>query len=242
MRVDTAGAFRDALLCRPVLNVPSAQWCAGPFTLDASIANGAATSVDLTTHDAWFGDVQTRQAYGLVDGSTTKVKALVQIEAVELWILDGSMPQLDIDTKDNLLLTATAPYIQANVGGTVRNIPLLGAMTELIQLVQVTQAAAANGERGFLKGRPLLLGSPIRVDLENDSMFLKTDADCALGAAQPVKVRLHGFVIPGTVGVPGVIPGASCAGGTEGGTGRGDLQAQVVGLQTQIGILRPYGD
>jgi hypothetical protein len=238
MRVDTAAQFRDALLCRPILHVPNAQWCAGPFTLDAAIANGAATSVDLTTQDAWFGDLQVRQAYACVDASTVKLKALVHIEAVELLILEGAISKLDLDTKDNLTITATAPYLEANVAGTVRKIGLYGAMTELHELVQVTQAAAADGERGYLRGRPIQLGSPIRIDLENDTFTLKSDADVALGVAAAVKVKLHGFVIPGTVGVSGVIPGASCgATAGEGDTGPAAMQRQIAGFATWNGLL-----
>jgi len=243
MLVRTPNEFRLALGCREILHVPTAQWCAGPFLLDAIVANGAATSVDLTTHDAWFGDPQARQAYGLVDAATTRVKATVQIEAVELWFLEGLINKLDLDTKDNLLLTATSLYLEANVGGAIRKIGLVGAMTELSQLVQVTQASGADGERGFLKGRPHLLGSPIRLDLENDQFLLKSDADVALGAVAPTKVRIHGFMIPGSVGVGGAIPGAMCGNAVaEGSTGNGALQHTQQANVMQIGIFRPYGD
>jgi hypothetical protein len=237
MRVTTPREFSEALGCREILHTPSAQWRGGPFVLDAILANGAATSVDLGTHDAWYGDVGVRQAYALVDAATTRVKATVQIEAVEIWLLEGLINKLDVDTKDNLLLSATAPYIEANVAGTITKINLVGHMTELTKFVSITQASAADGERGYIQGRPNLLFSPLRLDLENDTLTLKSDADIALGAVCPVKVRLHGWLIPGTVGVSGMIGGANCAAEPS----AQNVSASKSGLMTQVGVLRPYG-
>src|SRR5262245_60236240 len=99
--VTTAWQFADAIGLRPVIHTPSAQWLAGPFQLDASVANGAATDVDLSTQDAWFGDPSVRQAYSCVDAATTKLLGTVHIEAVQLIFHLGAFAGLDIDTQDN---------------------------------------------------------------------------------------------------------------------------------------------
>lgn len=204
--------FRAANGGRPMLQVPSAQWCAGPFSLSAEIANGAATSVNLATPDVWFGDAQVRQAYALTNGvATSNIKATLWLEAVMLQFPTGAFAALAAATKDNLLADTTAPYIEANVGGTVRKIGLVGHMEQLVRILASALAAGAQAEVAeLMAGRPYVLPSPISIDLENDTFYLKSDADVALGAATPVVLRLQGQLYPSTAGLPGMLPGGAC--------------------------------
>lgn len=203
--------FRAANGGRPMLQVPSAQWCAGPFNVTAEIANGAATSWDLSTQDSWYGDAQVRQAYALANAGTVKMKATLWLEALFLQFPTGAFAALAAATKDNLLVDTTAPYIEVNVGGTVRKIGLVGHMEQLVRIRASALAAGAQAEVAeLIAGRPYVLPSPIAIDLENDTFYLKSDADVALGAATPVALKLQGQLYPSTVGLPGMLPGAAC--------------------------------
>lgn len=239
MKVATPAGFRDAVGLRRMWTPPDAQWMAGAFTLDASLANGSATDVDLTTHDAWYGDVDVSQSYSLTDGSTAKIKAAVQIDAVELVVMDGSFSKLDVDTKQKILARTTGPYLYVGVGGTVRKIGLFGAISDGQQLVQVTQASAADGERGVIRGGPRALFAPIRIDLENNDFRLKTDTDVALGAATACRVILYGAIVPGTQALTGALPG-SCSSIVELDPPAGQQPVAFIRSQTlSAGLWRP---
>lgn len=240
MRVQTPREFRQALGHRAQLHPPTGQWAGGPFYLDVSLANGAVTAVDLTQHDPWYGDPQVRQAYALTDGSSTRIKATLHLEAVGIMLIDGATVKLDVDTMEKLFQSTTAPYLTVTVGTTTRKIPLgaAGAIWHAMQLVQVTQAAAADGERAKLQGKMHVLPSPIRIDLENDAFTLNTDVDVALGAAEACKLVLAGCLWPGSVGIPGSIPGMGCEADGDGGLSVADIRGQNI---QSIGVYRPFG-
>lgn len=242
MLVKSPRQFRQALSHRAVINVPSGQWRGGPFFLDVTLPNAAVAASNLTVHDAWYSDQGVRGAYGVTDGDVaTRLKATVHVEAVELWLYQGSISKLDVDTKQKLFATGTAPYINCIVGTATHNIPLYGAISEVQELKQVTQAAAAAGEFGALRGKPYVLPSPIRIDMENDTFSLKSDAAPALGADELGKLVVYGCIFPGSLGIPGFIPGVTC--GAEGGDGDEGISLEAIRAQSvqSIGIYRPFG-
>lgn len=204
---------------RPIVTRPSTQWRYGPFYVDALVDNGTATSVDLTTHDAWYGDIGARQAYSLTDGSTTKVQATVHIEWISVLFLRGEFTELDANTKDHVHEPATEMYIEATVAGGTEKYGLIGAMREAIAPSgAATTVAATTIQHAMLQGGRRLLDFPVRINLEVDQLWLKSIADVALGADEPVKVVLGGILLPKSANVPGAISGASCAPDTKEGT------------------------
>lgn len=220
MLIRSPSDFRDALGYRRSWSPPDGQWMGGPFDLDVQIANGSATDVDCTTEDAWFGDESVRQAYNCTNGGTTKMKAVLHLEAVELLVLTGATAALDVDTMDNIILTGTRPYIEVSVGSQTHLIGLTGAISMAVHHTQETQTTGADGEFGTIQGAPKRLPIPLRIDLENNTFKVKTLADCALGAAADCALRLWGVLLPGTVGVSGHLPGSCGTVGEPGAPGR----------------------
>lgn len=197
MKVTTLQGFAAASGLRSPWSVPSPQYI-GPqwFTIDASIANGSATNVNLLERGRWFGCSEVRNGYGVPNSSATdQLKAFLQVEGYRLTVAD-SILDIDTDTLQKLYATATMPYIDGTCAGAPFKWTLRNHIRQLFEQFQVTQQTAANGEFGILRGRHKLLPSPFVLDLFNDQLTLKSDADVALGAAIAVTVDLYGVIVP----------------------------------------------
>ncbi len=195
---------------RPVASQFPPNWLVGkPFRLDAAIANGAATAVNLDCHDAWYRDGQARQAYGLSDGSTTKVQATLHLEAVALEIVDSDFTVLVSSTKDNLF--TCGPFIKATIGGTVYKFGLEGAIRDRLEGAWAAATSSPATTVGAnIRGRKLVIPLGMDIDLFNDSLVFGTEADAALGAAIDAHVLLYGTLVPLSEGIPSSAPGRYC--------------------------------
>lgn len=197
MKVNTLQGYAAAAGLRSPWSVPSPQFI-GPqwFTIDASLANGSATNVNLLERGRWFGIPEVRNGYGIPNSSATdQLKAFLQVEAYRLTLAD-SVLDIDTDTLQKLYATATMPYIDGTCAGSPLKWSLRNHIRQLFEQFQVTQGVAAAGEFGTLRGRHKVLPSPFVLDLFNDQLTLKSDADVALGAAIAVTVDLYGVLVP----------------------------------------------
>lgn len=199
---------------RPVMDEVPSNWLTGkPFILDAAIANGSATAVDLTTHDAWYGDAQVRAQYAPANGGSTRMNATLHLEAVALQITDSTFTEYTSAVKEKLWTTAYLS-VAATIGGVNFKFPLDMAIEDRMH----GQWAAATSSPAttvgvHVPGRRYVLSSPVRVDLYQDSLSLASEADAALGGAISCKVLLFGSLFPNDANISSASPGRSCGSG-----------------------------
>lgn len=182
--------FLIAVGGRNVLKGFPANFLAGPFYLDATIKNGAVTATDLTAADAWYADAQVRAAFSPANAGTTKQNFTVHIDSIRILITDGTFSALVATTKEKLWDTAYLS-IRAIVGGTTRKYPVDTAIHDMLQGAWAAATSSPATTFGSnVRGVPWVLPSPIRVDCNQDSLDLVSEADAALGADTPCKVEL----------------------------------------------------
>lgn len=188
------GGWLQTLGAREVIPHDS-RMIGGPFFLDAAIANGSATAVDLAAQDAWYGDAAARGAYTPSNGSATKMQATLHLEAAELLIVDSDFTVLVTTTKDNLW--SSQLYLQIQASGSNYYVPLDKAVTDAIRAtVAAATSSPATTTGAQILGIPFVLPSALRIDLQQDTIQLASTADVALGAAIDTKVVLYGGLFP----------------------------------------------
>lgn len=199
--------FRLAFGGRPNIFVPDAQWLVGdrthPFRVGCTLTNGAVTNSDLTTQDAWYEDVQVRKAYTPSNGSSTKLRAMLTVEALRLYVSSSVFSALLATVKDDATAQMFASF---NIGGQEKLVDLRGCLREGPKEFQVTQATAADGNHWLLDGGWARIPSgPVTVDLEQNSFKLETLNTPAFGAdITQCWVEIIGFMCP--KGAPGAVP------------------------------------
>ncbi len=213
-QIDSLQALALANGHRPRVVVPNHQWLSTtpshPFRVGCTLKNGAVTSSDLTTEDAWFEDCQVRTAYTPVNGATTRLRAIVQVEAARVLVSSSVFSVLDATVKDD----ATAQlYLYADTGGQQLRVDLRSALYEPPSQFQKTQTAAADGTHWILSGGWVEIpGGPFAVDLETNVFRLESLNSVAYGAdITQCWVELLGDMVP--KGAPGATPwirGGSC--------------------------------
>lgn len=225
--IDTMPEFVLATGGRPRVALPSLQWIVGtrrnPFNVGALLKNAAVTNSDLTTQDAWYEDAQARTAYAPADASTTKLRAILNIEALRVFVSNSVFSALDASIKDDVAGTATAPGLFAtmDIGGSTKRIDLKQAVLEPPKEFQKTQAAASLADWWLLKGdwAELSPGAHV-VDLEVNTFKLESLNSVAYGADIACYVQIIGHMVPkGTKGAFSFLPGAggiSACGGPAG--------------------------
>ena len=205
--IDNFNEFRLAYGGRPNLYIPDPQWIVGderhPFRIGCTLANGAATSSDLTTQDAWYEDVQVRTAFNPADASTTRLRAILTVEAVRVFVMSSVFSALDATVKDD---ASAQLFILADVGGQSKRIDLRGCIREPAKEFQKTQTTAALADWWLLNGGwARVPGTPITLDLEQNTFSLVSLNSVAYGAAiTQCWVEVIGFMAP--KGTPGAIP------------------------------------
>ena len=237
--INTMPDFVYACGGRPRVALPSAQWLVGgrrnPFRVGCTLKNGAVTNSDLTTQDAWYEDVQVRTAFTPSDGATTKLRAILSIEAVRLYVSSSVFSVLDATVKDD---AAAQMFLEADIGGQIKRIDMRTALLEPPREFQITQATAANGTHWLLRGdwaehNP----GPIVVDLETNSLALKTLNTPAFGAdITQCWVEFLGHICPkGAPGALPYIPGSSPCGMKD------ERGRDIVGALKDPAMIAPFG-
>ena len=200
---------------RPVLSSVPANWITGrPFRLQAELANGAATSWDLTTHDAWHSDAGVRAAYNPTNGSSTRMNATLHLEAVGLEITDGTFSVLTADLKEKIY--TSLPSIKATIGGTPFAFPLEGGVRDALSVqygAGTVLPATTVGARIEQRGK-YILPSPVRIDLFVDSLSFASEADFGFGGTILGRVLLWGSLFPNdSTRIGSAAPGKACGQG-----------------------------
>lgn len=214
--IDTMPEFVLATGGRPRVALPSLQWLVAtrrnPFSIGALLKNGAVTNSDLTTQDAWYEDAQVRTAYSPADASTTKLRAILNVEAVRVLVSNSVFSALDASIKDDVAGTSTAPglFMTMDIGGSIKRTDLKLAVVEPPKEFQKTQAAASLADWWLLKGDWVEVGPGSHVlDLEVNTFKLESLNSVAYGADIACWVQVIGHMVPkGTKGALSYLPGA----------------------------------
>jgi len=216
-RIDTMHEFIVSTGGRPRVQLPSLQWCLGtrrnPFRVGCTLKNAAVTNSDLTTQDAWYEDPNVRTAYAPADGSTTKLRAILNIEAVRVLVMSSVFSALDATVKDDV---SAQLFLTLDVGGSVKRFDLRGCVREPQKEFQKTQASATLADWWLLAGDWCELGPGAHnVDLEINNLKLESLNSVAYGAdITQCWVEIIGHLVPkGTDGAGAYLPGAggSCS-------------------------------
>lgn len=211
-RISNIHEFVLATGGRPRVALPSLQWCLGtrrnPFRVGATLKNGVVTASDLTTQDAWFEDPNIRTAYAPTDASTTKLRAILSIEAVRVLVMSSVFSALDATVKDD---ASAQLFLTLDVGGSLKRFDLRGCIREPQKEFQKTQATATLADWWLLNGDWCELGpGSHQVDLELNNLKLESLNSVAYGAdITQCWVEIIGHIVPkGTDGASAYLPGA----------------------------------
>lgn len=211
MVIDNLQTFGLVKGGRPRQAIPSSQWLWGtprhPFRVGITLTNAAVTNSSLTTQDAWFEDVQVRGAYNPADGDTTRLRAILEIEAVRVFVSSSVFSVLDATVKDDV---SAQLFVEADVGGQIKRIDLRGCVREPAKEMQVVSTAAGPITHWLLDGGwSEVPDGPIAIDLETNTLRLASLNSVAYGAnITQAWLEIIGRMVPkGTPGATPFIPG-----------------------------------
>ena len=224
------------------------KWMVGaPFDLETQLANGSATSVDLTMRSLWSTDRRVAQLTGAASGETnTKLDYVLALDAIALKIIPFSDATTALWTKVvNLLKNATAPYLEGKIDGGDYKEQLTNGISHFVDRFESDQGTAADEITGVLRNLgPYRLAEPIRIDLGTDNLYLKTAADIAFGAAVDVRLQLWGTLVPSSEWTSFMAGQACAAAEDDGPVNADDIRgARMMNLTPipGINVSNPYG-
>jgi hypothetical protein len=205
--IDSLQSFGLVRGLRPRFAIPSPQWIWGtprhPLRAGVTLKNGAVTNSTLTTQDPWFEDVQVRTAYNPTDADTTRLRAVLTIEACRVLVSSSVFSALDGSVKDD----ATAQlFLEADVGGQIKRLDLRDGIREVAREFQVVSTAAGPLTHFLLRGEFVECpDGPWTIDLEVNSLALKSLNSVAYGAdITQCWLEIIGSMVP--KGSPGSTP------------------------------------
>jgi len=171
-----------------------AQRTVGPVWINLAAQMADATlgqSIDLTSATAFNGSKAVRSVFS---NTGSAPEAIMHIEAVQWWISSSVWADASSALKAQVMESAS---IKAVIGGTVTEYDLLQYAHEPFGSNAVaTTAATTTLERNrYIGTGPLILPSPLRIDVQDDQLTLEVDTG-SFGAVLNTSCCVYGWVYP----------------------------------------------
>jgi len=171
-----------------------AQRTVGPvwINLAAQLANNTLNqSIDLTSATAFNGSKAVRSVFS---NTGSAPEAIMHIEAVQWWISSAVWSSATPTLKAQVMESAS---VKAVIGGTVTEYDLLQSTHEPFGSYALDNQAAAAERARYLGSGPLILPTPLRVDVQDDQFSLEVDTG-NFGAVINTSLCVYGWVYPRT--------------------------------------------
>ena len=162
------------------------QW----FTLSGTVTDHTATSIDLTAAAAWNGS---NAARGTFSNTAQSPDAICHIESYQVVYTSNTFHAATAANKGALV---SGTYLKAQIGGSLTQYDSIRGSFEIFGS-NATTASTTTLNRVMGMG-PIILPTPLRVDLLDDQLTLEAPA-VNFGANVNLEVHDYGWLYPRTM-------------------------------------------